>query len=312
MLGRRLQLPRNGIPPPMSDHLIIRHTTEYRYQDPVRFGTHRLMFRPRDSHTLRLLNTNLNINPAPVRIGWTYDVFGNSVAHADFGNQMSSTLSFYSEIGILHYEATQATQLLLKSAERFPFSYTNDEKPDLLAVMAPQIDEGSANVSEWARDVVKSGDGQTLSVIRDMMDKLRNDIVYKRRSTMGTQAPTETLSLRTGTCRDFAWLMIEALRSIGFAARFVSGYIYAPNKVASLGGGATHAWVQVYLPGCGWIEMDPTNGIFGNRDLIRIAVTRNPSQARPLSGSYVGSVGCFLGLTVSVSVANAAQPALAR
>ena len=88
----------------MSRQLIVRHTTEYRYREPVRFGTHRMMFRPRDSHTLRLLNTKLTIDPKPERLRWTYDVFGNSVAHADFGNQMSNALRFDSKIRILHYD----------------------------------------------------------------------------------------------------------------------------------------------------------------------------------------------------------------
>ena len=295
----------------MSRHLTIRHRTEYSYREPVRFGVHRMMFRPRDSHTLRLLNTNLTIYPQPERIKWTYDVFGNSVAHAEFGNRTSNKLTFQSEIDILHYETPQPTQLLLELAERFPFSYTDDEKPDLFPVMAPQLDTQSDVVGEWARSVVTTANGKTLAILHGMMDQLRRTITYKRRSALGTQAPAETLALGTGTCRDFAWLMIEALRSLGFAARFVSGYIYSPTWTASRGGGATHAWVQVYLPGCGWIEMDPTNGIFGNRDLIRIAVARNPSQARPLSGSFIGERGCHLGLTVSVIVENAEPAAVA-
>ena len=263
------------------------------------------MFRPRDSHSLRLLDTKLSIYPSPERISWTYDVFGNSVAHADFGNQKSDTLKFQSEIDILHYETTQPTQLLLASATQFPFTYTEDEKPDLFPVMAPKLDKDSHIVGAWAQDVVAATNGNTLAIIHDMMAQLRSTITYKRRSSLGTQAPAETLALGTGTCRDFAWLMIEALRSLGFAARFVSGYIYSPARTTLSGGGATHAWVQVYLPGCGWIELDPTNGIFGNRDLIRIAVARIPRQAMPLSGSFIGDRGCYLGLTVAVLVEDA-------
>ncbi len=100
--------------------------------------------------------------------------------------------------------------------------------------------------------------------------------------------PAETLRLSAGSCRDLALLMIEALRSLGFAARFVSGYLYVPSRdraaMPRMGGGSTHAWCQVYLPGAGWVEFDPTNAIIGNRDLIRVAVARDPSQAMPLSG----------------------------
>ena len=289
----------------MARHLIVHHTTEYRYREAVRFGQHRMMFRPRDSHTLRLLDTNLRIFPTPDRVRWMYDTFGNSIAYADFGDKLSDTLRFESEIGILHYEAPQPTDALLDAAGTFPFCYMPDEQPDLDAVMTPQPHPEHARVVDWARSVVQRANGQTLSVLKEMMTSIRRDVAYRRRSTMGTQHPAETLNLGTGTCRDFAWLMIEALRSLGFAARFVSGYIYSPSRTSHQGGGATHAWVQVYLPGCGWIEMDPTNGIFGNRDLIRIAVARHPGQARPLSGSFIGKSGVYNGISVSVAVSNA-------
>jgi transglutaminase-like putative cysteine protease len=115
-----------------------------------------------------------------------------------------------------------------------------------------------------------------------------------------------TLTRRRGTCRDFALLMIEALRSLGFAARFVSGYIYVPDRDHAdvRGGGSTHAWAEVYLPGAGWVEFDPTNGIIGNRDLVRVAVARTPEQATPLSGTYDGNAADFAGMTVEVKVST--------
>ena len=128
---------------------------------------------------------------------------------------------------------------------------------------------------------------------------------YSRRTDPGTQLPVQTLALRRGTCRDFALLMIEACRSLGFAARFVTGYIYVPARDIGptlRGGGATHAWVQVFLPGAGWVEFDPTNGIVGNRDLIRVGVARDPKQAVPLWGSYDGSASDFESMSVQVNV----------
>ena len=109
-----------------------------------------------------------------------------------------------------------------------------------------------------------------------------------------------TLALGRGTCRDFALLMMEAVRCLGMAARFVSGYLYVPDKdgTTHFGGGSTHAWCQVYLPGAGWVEFDPTNGIVGNRDLIRVAVARDPRQAVPLSGTFSGSRSDSLGMDV--------------
>ena len=290
----------------MRRHLTVTHTTEYEYSDPVAFGRHRMMFRPRDSHTLRLLSTSLTITPKPVSIRWMYDAFGNSVSYAEFGDQTSRSLRFVSEIGILHYEVEQPTALLMPSAEQYPFSYAADELPDLQPLMTLNRPDAEGLIADWARKIARASDGRTLAILSDMMRKIRGELRYQRRPKPGTQDPAQTLQLGTGSCRDFALLMIEALRSLGFAARFVSGYIYSPGRADYQGGGATHAWVQVYLPGCGWIEMDPTNGIFGNRDLIRIAVARDHKQAAPLTGSFVGPRGAYRGMTISVLVADQA------
>ena len=136
---------------------------------------------------------------------------------------------------------------------------------------------------------------------------LNSEIWPDRRMAPGTQSPSTTLELRKGTCRDFAVLMIEAARTLGFAARFITGYIYLPDRDGPtlLGGGATHAWCQIYVPGSGWVEFDPTNGIVGNRDLIRVAVARVPSQAIPLFGTYWGDREDELGMNVEVNVKTA-------
>ncbi len=170
-----------------------------------------------------------------------------------------------------------------------------------MRVSRPDAQGGLAN---WAQRIANAGNGGTLSILVDMMEAIRRDFSYVRRLKAGTQDPAQTIVLGTGSCRDFALLMIEALRYLGFAARFVTGYIYTPGRASRLGGGATHAWVQVYLPGSGWVELDPTNGIFGNRDLIRIAVARDHKQAMPLSGSYVGVPSAFLNMSVTVSVTS--------
>jgi transglutaminase-like putative cysteine protease len=295
----------------MRRHLIVRHTTEYQYSEPVAFGRHRMMFRPRDSHTLRLLSTSLIITPKPLDIRWMYDVFGNSVSYAEFGDQRASSLRFVSEISILHYEVNQPTALLVPSAEQYPFSYIADEIPDIEPLMVLNRPDVEGGLVGWAKDIADRSGGRTLAILSDMMETIRRDFQYLRRPKPGTQDPVQTLELRTGSCRDFALLMIEALRSLGFAARFVSGYIYSPSRANHQGGGATHAWVQVYLPGCGWLEIDPTNGIFGNRDLIRVAVARDHRQAAPLTGSFTGARGAYQGMSISVSVEEQASEASA-
>ena len=124
-----------------------------------------------------------------------------------------------------------------------------------------------------------------------LTNAIKEGFSYERRTAKGTQSPLQTLATRRGSCRDFATLMMEAARALGFAARFVSGYLYVPSRDAEeshLGGGSTHAWCQVYLPGSGWVEFDPTNGIVGNRDLIRVAVARDARQAIPLARVLLG------------------------
>ena len=133
---------------------------------------------------------------------------------------------------------------------------------------------------------------------------IRESFAYKRRSESGTYPPLLTLKMGQGSCRDLALLMMEAVRGLGLAARFVSGYVYVPDRDQDrhLGGGSTHAWCQVYLPGAGWVEFDPTNGIVGNRDLIRVAVARDPIQAIPISGTFYGTTTDEIGMSVEVQV----------
>ena len=122
----------------------------------------------------------------------------------------------------------------------------------------------------------------------------------------GTQTPVETIEKKSGTCRDYALLFIEAARSLGFGARFVTGYLYDPaldgGGEAVQGAGATHAWADIYLPGAGWVEFDPTNGLVACENLIRVAVTRDPTQAVPIGGTFSGEGAKYLGMEVDVTV----------
>jgi transglutaminase-like putative cysteine protease len=143
-----------------------------------------------------------------------------------------------------------------------------------------------------------------------MTHGIRDSFTYRRRHEHGTQHPLDTLQMRSGSCRDYALFMIEALRRLGIAARFVSGYLFVPGDSAQgnvdryVGGGSTHAWVQVYLPSAGWIEFDPTNGIVGTRDLVRVAVARDPRQAVPLHGTYLGPPDAFIGMDINIKVVS--------
>jgi len=137
-----------------------------------------------------------------------------------------------------------------------------------------------------------------------MTHGIHNQFAYTRRFEKGVQTPEETLLSQQGSCWDLAVLMMEGARSLSIAARFVSGYIFTPNASALIGGGATHAWMQAYLPGAGWIDFDPTNSIIGNSNLIRVAVAWAPARL-PLQGTYEGLSGASLGMDVTVTVTDA-------
>jgi transglutaminase-like putative cysteine protease len=281
----------------------VRHITEYRYRKPVKFGEHRLMFRPRDSYDQRLLEATLLIDPVPVSTRWIHDVFGNCVAIVRISGK-SASLRFETRIRLDHFPEPLDFKIE-DQARTYPFVYDAEEMNDLKATIRRHYEDPDDEIGRWARQFLKAGAStDTGHLLMTMAFAIRESFVYARRSEQGTQPPLVTLRDRRGTCRDFALLMMEAARALGLAARFVSGYVYVPDRDGSdmRGGGSTHAWCQIYLPGAGWVEFDPTNGIVGNRDLIRVAVARDPAQAVPLWGSYSGRASDFDDMTVQVNV----------
>jgi transglutaminase-like putative cysteine protease len=296
----------------------VRHVTSYRYRRPVAFGEHRMMFRPRDSYDQRLLDSSLTISPMPASTRWVHDAFGNCVALARFATR-SDELRFESNIRVEHFTDPVDFQTE-EYAKSYPFFYAADELPDLAPLAARQYPDPNGEIERWARRFLRNGRSTASgSLLITLARGIAESFSYKRRTESGTQDPLTTLNLRAGTCRDFALFMMEAVRSLGLAARFVSGYLYVPTRDTGqyLGGGSTHAWCQVYLPGAGWVEFDPTNGIIGNQDLIRVAVARNPYQAVPLSGTFRGRPADFLDMEIEVLVtserpADESEDAVAR
>jgi transglutaminase-like putative cysteine protease len=298
--------------------LTVRHLTVYRYSEPVGLGEHRMMFRPRESHDLRLIESKLEITPTPASLRWLHDVFDNSVAVATFEGE-TKELRFDSTVTLEHVETALPEYPLEEYATTYPFHYSDDEMPNLNCALAHQYP--GDDLRDWVKQFLDpSGKTGTMDLLRSITLGIKKDFKYTRRSEKGVQSPHDTLKSRCGSCRDFAVLMMEAARSLGLAARFVSGYIFAPEQAPdrapdqapeaaprkkadrTLGGGATHAWMQAYLPGAGWIDFDPTNSIIGNRNLIRVAVAWDPKQVLPLWGTFAGAASSFLGMDVTVSV----------
>lgn len=286
--------------------LSVRHTTTYRYRNPVAFGEHRMMLLPREGHDQRVLDTELRITPEPASLDFVQDVFGNSVGIARFAGR-ATELRFDSRVRLSHNPADVSDYLIEEHAQAYPFSYGASEIPDLVRLIERTHSDPEHVVDSWARRfLVGRGQVNTRRLLTEITEAIHGHFVYIRREAAGTQEPVQTLRLGSGTCRDFAVLMMDALRSLGFAARFVSGYLHYARDGIHQGGGATHAWVQVFLPGAGWVEFDPTNGLVGTRDLIRIAVVRDPRQAVPLSGTYTGLPTDHVDMRVQVSVRDEA------
>lgn len=293
------------------------HSTTYRYARPVSFGPHRVMYRPRASHDIRVLASDLKVSPH-ANLYLVQDVFSNSVALVqplEAATELRIVCSFTIEhAGSFNLELPMDAQAI-----SYPFSYAASDRLDLEHYLRPHYADPDGVVQNWARQFVRpslatDGSGAIVmpnsrQILVDMTHHIKNSLRYASRDEEGTQAPAQTLALGAGSCRDYALLMMEAARRLGYACRFVSGYLYDPalDRVAAegeavVGAGATHAWVHVYLPGPGWVAFDPTNAFFGGTNLIRVATARDPSQASPISGSWDGEASDYLGMEVEVMV----------
>ena len=288
--------------------LTIHHVTTYRYAKPVSFGEHRLMFRPRDSHDLRLIHTELSISPA-ARIRWYHDVFGNSITIANF-DDMASELRFESTIELEHYGVETTEFPIEPFASSLPFTYPPEELPDLTRATERYYFDPERLIDAWAQRFLNPGGrSSTQEVLVAMTSAIKDEFTYQVRELHGVQTPIETLNLGSGSCRDYAVFLMEAARSLGLAARFVTGYVYDPALDGGVdqglrGAGSTHAWAQIYLPGAGWVEFDPTNGMVGGANLFRVGVARTPEQAVPLQGTFIGDRSDLLGMNVEVKVTS--------
>ena len=291
--------------------LTVQHMTVYRYGRPVTFGPHRLMLRPRDGHDLRVLATELDISPASTS-RWVYDALGNSVTLVSF-LEPASELRIASRLAIERFGSRPPRGEVEASAARYPFVYSMQDRFDLGRMLEQHYLDPSDRLGAWARGFVRGASTDTLALLADLNAGIRAQFGYQSREEEGTQTPVETLQRGWGSCRDFAVVLAEAARSLGFGARLVTGYLHTPPLETNMASpelpGTTHAWTEIYVPGPGWLAFDPTNGTMGGDDLIRVAVARDIHQIVPISGSFHGSGGDYLGMEVAVTVQPAPSPA---
>lgn len=286
----------------------ITHKTHYIYQSAVALGSHRMMLRPRETRELKLLSFDLAVSP-DAHVTWAHDVVGNSIATAVFP-EMSDRLLIESSLTLSLTAARWPVFAISASALTYPFRYSDEDWTDLGALACPQYADGAGRLSEWVARFVMYRPTDTLSLLKDVSNGVSQQIAYQSREDQGTQGPLETLDRGWGSCRDFAVLYAEAVRTLGFGARIVSGYMFDPSNtlVGSAGQGSTHAWVEVFVPGAGWISFDPTNRAVGSANLIPVAAARHIAQVAPVTGSFRTAQGDMPRMDVSISVEEMPDP----
>ncbi|MBB5352963.1 transglutaminase-like putative cysteine protease [Haloferula luteola] len=286
----------------MDDHLLhIRHRTEYRYAFPVRFGTHRLVMRPREGHDLRVESHQLSVSPE-ASVTWTRDIFGNSVAWARMEGE-STTLEVISEVVVRRFFDPSSPPTFDHSPSAYPPEYDGIEQGVAAAYLAPVFPEETQALQGWLTSLPKPTDFPSIEafVVR-LTECIKDAVKYQRRESKGVQSPGSTLALGSGSCRDSATLMMETLRHLGIAARFASGYLDCPATRAARG--STHAWTEVYFPHLGWRGFDPTTGRVCDHRHIVTGTSHHPRGVMPLSGRYSGPANAFLSMSVGVEFSS--------
>lgn len=292
--------------------LSIRHETTYRYGQAVEFGPHRLMLRPRDSHADRLTHASLELSP-PGETRWIYDALGNCVCWYQPWGQ-ANELRIVSTLLIERFPAPLVPIKVDAPHTAMPIVYGLADRAVLNPFIAPATDI-DPRVPAWLRGHLGPPEEPALGFLTRLARAIQAQFQYIGRDAPGVQTPGDTIASGSGACRDLAWLMIEALRRLGYAARFVTGYLYSPQAdrpdadQAYAGAGATHAWCDVFLPDLGWMEFDPTNGMAESPDLIRVAAVRTPEEAAPISGAIIGNPqSCEMSVKVKVHMMDRSPP----
>lgn len=276
----------------------IIHRTYYNYSNTVTLGEHELLLRPREGHDLRIESFVLNITPT-AKVYWHRDVEDNSVAMVNF-TQPTRQLMVESEVIIQQYNESPLDFIVADSALNYPFLYSKDDEQLLSPYRVLPDEKTRVLLNNWIFNIWKSTERiQTYTLLQRLTKTISVSLVYKVREEPGVQTAMETLSLGSGSCRDFALLFMEIARCLGFASRFVSGYLYAPLMSSQVG--STHAWAEVYLPGGGWKGFDPTIGDIVGTDHIPVAVSRWAEAVPPVSGSFSGIAKSELDVGVWVS-----------
>lgn len=275
----------------------ILHNTRYDFTDQVELLPHTFRLRPREGHELRIESSKLNIVPTAI-LRWHRDVEGNSIANASFTSR-TNMLVIESEIIIQKYDLNPLDFMIADYALNYPFNYQAEDAISLAPYRYKPENPGG-NLLGWIDGVWNRQEKiQTFSLLNRINQRIFRSLSYVKREEEGVQNAELTIASGSGSCRDFASLFIAIAQSMGFAARFVSGYIFSgsnQNQPQS-----THAWVEVFIPGAGWKGFDPTFGKIAGAEHIATSVARRPELVPPISGSFYGNTGAKMAVEVWVT-----------
>ena len=265
----------------------ILHRTYYNFAATVRLEPHTLRLRPREGHELRIASASVVTTPAS-SLRWHRDVEDNSVALATF-DVPTSQLLIESDVVVQQYNQAPLDFLVADYATNYPFTYRPEDEAVLSAYRA--VTTPTANelefLARWLGALWQPGEQiESYVLLQRLASQIQRKLTYQLREEPGVQTVGETLSRGSGSCRDFAFLFMEAARRFGLAARFVSGYLNAAPSTVNYG--ATHAWAEVFLPGAGWKGFDPSIGAVVGTDHFAVAVARLPESVPPVAGSFIG------------------------
>ena len=272
----------------MATRIAIHHQTQYRYDRSVRLSPQLLRLRPAPHTRQPVESYSLTVAPAEHTLYWQQDPFGNFLARVLFA-EPTDFLTIDVRLTCELVPINPFEFLLEEYASRFPFSYTDELARDLAPFQ--ELTEQGARLQQWLAAARSLTERDTVSFLVALNQELSRRIEYTTRLEPGVQPAEETLELARGSCRDSAWLLVQTLRQLGLAARFVSGYLVelaeAPGTAGERPADAAelHAWAEVFLPGAGWVGLDATSGLLAAEYHIPLAGTRTPLAAAPVSGT---------------------------
>ena len=285
--------------------LTVIHDSHYRYEIPVSLSPHLLYLRPRQNSSQRVSDFAITVSSGAI-LSNVIDPLDNDLVQAFFPAD-TDRIDVRTAFQVETLNPNPFNFVLQGNAMQYPFDYDRAFATALTPYRLPPFDDTQAQIKYWLDENFAAPPAETVEFLSELIQVLFQTIEYHHRDELGIQTSIETIQGNRGTCRDFAVLFVEICRYLGFAARFVSGYLFTPSDKADLAANSMHAWTEVYLPGAGWKGLDPTHGVWCDDCYIAVAHGAQAQSVNPVQGNYFSkkSVASQLDATVTVTQVSA-------